>query len=64
MNANQKFTPKYWIGHDSLKEDVFLNTANKYLEVTARLMAIKFGDDWRDSDFLEVSLFEVKFVDV
>ena len=29
MNAEQKLTPKYWVVHDTVTDDVFISTARK-----------------------------------
>ena len=62
MNKEQEFTPKYWVGHDNKKDDVFLETAGKSRMSAILAMAAKFGIDWADKKYLSVDLVEIKLV--
>ncbi len=62
MKAKQKYTPKYWVGHDKSTDDVFVETANKAKSDTAMNMAQLLGSDWQLDEDLEIILIEVKMV--
>jgi hypothetical protein len=36
MNTSQQFTPKYWVVHDTLSDDVFMQTADKSKQESIR----------------------------
>jgi len=63
MNVDQKYTPKYWVGHNKASDDVYLCTANKSKLDELYAMEDMFGEDWfMDEDF-EVILVEIKMVE-
>jgi len=62
MNRNQEFTPKYWIGHDVRKDDVFLETASKDFEEAAKKLHSRIGGPYYDSQHYDVSLFEINLI--
>jgi len=59
MNNEQKFTPKYWVGHNVKEDDVYINTASKSYDGAYSLMETMFGD-FSYSESLKVSLMEIK----
>lgn len=59
MIAGCKYSPKYWVGHHKLEQDVFLETATKGMSTTVALMEERFGEDWFLDENLEVILIEV-----
>ena len=65
MNAIQILTPKYWIGHDTKTDDVFLLTAKKDYSSCYDRMSEYFGDDWKDNNTsFEISLVEINLVEM
>lgn len=60
MKKDQKFTPKYWVGHSKTSSDVFLETAEKSKEDSEITMGNLFGDNWEEK--YEVILIEIKIV--
>ena len=61
----QKFTPKYWIGHDTKNDDVFLDTAKKGFDTCDEKMSKKFGENWKEENpSFEISLVEINLVDM
>jgi len=60
MKIDQKYTPKYWIGHRKSDDDVFVTTANKGRKDTVQAMEELFGEDWFMDEDLEVIIFEIK----
>ncbi len=65
MKAEQKFTPKYWIVHDSTTDDVFLRTASKWRDTAIQRYELFEGKGkyFEDSEGLKCSLFELKIFD-
>lgn len=62
MKADQKLTPKYWVGHHKKSDDVFTNTLCKDYNDTLKQMEDIFGEDWfLDEDF-DIILIEIKEV--
>lgn len=59
MIAGYKYSPKYWVGHSKVEQDVFLETATKGRATTVALMEERFGEDWFIDENLEVILVEV-----
>lgn len=59
MNLHQKFTPKYWVGHSTISEDVFFETASKTRFDTYDKMKLKFGEEWEEGDELSVDVIEL-----
>ena len=64
MNNIQKLSPKYWIVHDTLTDDVFLKTANKS---RSRSIALYETFCIKDGYFgypqnIKCDLFELKLV--
>ena len=65
MKAEQEFTPKYWIVHDSTTDDVFLRTASECRNTAIQryeLFEVK-GKYFEDNEDLKCSLFELKIFD-
>jgi len=62
MKADQKYTPKYWVGHNKAGDDVYLFTADKTRDVTLKAMEDIFGEDWFMDENFEVILVEIKMV--
>lgn len=63
MNKDQKLTPKYWVGHNTEKDDVFLWTADKNRGAACQYMVDAFGEVWFLDETFEVSLVEIKLVE-
>lgn len=65
MKRDQKFTPKYWICHRPDSDDVILETASKS-QLDAINMYNNYDGDFdidQADGFIDVSLFEIKFVE-
>ena len=67
MNRNQKFTPKYWVFHNKLTDDIFKNTMSKNYRtcqsLAARLHPTEFNQYVEGEDAYQVTLIEVRVVD-
>lgn len=64
MNPEQKYSPKYWVLHNKAKEDVYMATCRKcWYDVYDATVEI-FGEDWQDDEGLEITLIELKEVDL
>jgi len=62
MKSNQKYSPKYWMGHYKQNDDVMLFSASKNREECCKLMEEAYGEDWfLDEDF-DVILVEINQV--
>ena len=64
MKTDQKFTPKYWVGHHKQDDDVLLQTANKSRLACCELMESFYGEDWFMDENFDVILVEIRVVDV
>lgn len=64
MKVDQKYTPKWWVGHHKKNEDVLTTTLNKSKEDAVREMEFIFGEDWFINEDLEVILIEINMVNV
>lgn len=63
MKHEQKITPKYWVGHDRLTDDVFISTMYKYRQDTYEHMQSIFGEDWEEANpNYDIILIELKEV--
>lgn len=63
MNKVQKFTPKYWVGHDNTTDDVFIETASKSRSNAVKKMEHLIGfTEFRTNDKYETILIEVNWV--
>jgi hypothetical protein len=62
MNEAQKYTPKYWVGHNKETDDVFITTASKNKGDVYLHMEATFGEDFYLDDNFEVILIEIKQV--
>lgn len=62
MLKGQEFTPKYWIGHHKLTDDVMLFSAHKTRSETAKLMDQAYGEDWFMDENFEIILVEINRV--
>ncbi len=63
MNKGQKFTPKYWVGHDTKSDDVFKDTLFKSRDDSERAMEVFFGQNWEDDNpTFRLILIEIKIV--
>lgn len=60
MNSEQKYTPKYWVGHSTKMDEVFIVTASKNKDYSCKLMEDLFGEDWFLDETFEVILIEIK----
>lgn len=63
MNTTQKFTPKYWVGHNKTTDDVFPSTLAKGYSVAELLMEGEFGGKYWEDEDLEIILVEIKMVE-
>lgn len=64
MKKDQKLTPKYWVGHNKLTDDVFIQTIDKSYNKVLDNMDLMFGNAWYDDSSHEVILVEIKKVDI
>lgn len=64
MKYDQKYSPKWWVGHHKKQEDVFMSTVNKSKSDTVQEMEFIFGEDWFIDEDLEVILVEIKMVNL
>ncbi len=64
MNSEQKYTPKYWVGHSLSTDDVFMVTASKHKDYSCKLMEKLFGEDWFVDENFDVILIEIKQVKI
>lgn len=62
MTVQPKFTPKYWVGHDSRTNDAYIETMYKHRADTYDAMVRLFGEDWEDQSHLEINLIEMSIV--
>lgn len=62
MKETQKYTPKYWVGHNKNTDDVYINTAFKHRKDASDAMIGMFGYEWHEKQELEVVLIEIKLV--
>ena len=62
MKDNQKFTPKYWVLHNKIEDDVYLSTACKSYPDAVLQAQDLLGEDWFMDDNFEVILVEIKKV--
>ena len=63
MIEGDKYTPKYWVGHNKSEPDVhFMYTASKSRDGAVMGMEHLFGEDWFFDEDLEVILIEIKKV--
>lgn len=67
MKPDQKLTPKYWVCHNTLEEDIHLDTADKYRRLCEDKAMRKFGDKryhyHTNRGTFKISLIEVILVD-
>jgi hypothetical protein len=59
MNNNQRYSPKYWVAHDTRTDDVLISTASKSLSVCHNLTRTEIGTDDEFIEYILVSLVEV-----
>jgi hypothetical protein len=62
MKPDQKFTPKYWAGHNKSSDDVFVTTLHKCKSDALLEMDELFGEDWYMDEDFEVIIVEIKQV--
>lgn len=62
MKANQRYSPKFWIGHDKQTDDVIIGTGTKSFAWTENRMKEMFGEDWMEDENLEIILVEVNLI--
>lgn len=63
MKADQKFTPKYWVGHNKTTDDIIPSTLAKSLSTTEMLMENEFGDEYWENENYETILVEIKIIE-
>lgn len=63
MKADQKYTPKWWVGRDK-SEGTFVTTMYKSSSQVYFEMEITYGEDWYVNEDLEVVLVEIKMVNL
>lgn len=64
MKQDQKFTPKYWMGHHKQTDDVMLFSASKNRLDCCKLLDEAYGEDWFMDENFEVILVEINQVNV
>lgn len=62
MKLDQKYTPKYWVGHRKSDDDVFITTASKTKAHCYQDMEALFGEDCFIDDDFDVILIEINIV--
>lgn len=62
MNINQEFTPKYWVCHNIVNDDVMLSTASKSFNGCEAKVIEEFGEHLLVQDDIRISLVEIKLV--
>lgn len=61
MKNDQKFTPKYWVGHSKNSDDVVIATARKnYYDAEKELISL-VGEDYENEGY-EIKCVEVRLV--
>lgn len=69
MRKEQKFTPKYWVGHDPRENDVYIDTAdkNRFKAITKFQKLLMCNDSEYEKCVEEgkagVVLIEIKLID-
>lgn len=69
MKLNQSFTPKYWIFHNRLTDDVYIRTAHKSFDDCRLLAGVLCKDEYKDfvnNEFTcyGISLFELNLLQI
>lgn len=65
MKVEQELSTKYWVGHDSRTEDLFLTTMYKYRQDTIDEMVRLYGEDWEDEHpHFKIDLIGIQLVPV
>jgi len=64
LKADQKYTPKYWVGHSKEQDDIIVCTMSKTRSDAINEMEFLFGEDWFLDGNYEVILVEIKMVNV
>ena len=69
MKEKQTFIPKYWIFHNKVSDDVFINTAHKSFDDCRLLAGVLHKDEYKD--FVDndhscygISLFELNLLHI
>ena len=62
MRSNQKFTPKYWVGHRKDSDEILIVTMYKSRRDTWDAMTNLLGEDWEHTDKYYINLVEVKII--
>ncbi len=60
MKANQKFSPKYWIVHDPMSDDVFIETASKSWDDAHDKGEMFFGNKMHEDNGYKVILVSIE----
>jgi hypothetical protein len=65
MKQKQIYTPKYWMFHSLLSEDVYIETASKSLEESKKKASILYKKEYdhyenHDHTCFDFCLFEIK----
>lgn len=61
-NKPQKYTPKYWVGHNRNTDDVYISTASKNKAEAFGKMLAHVGPVVYDDSSYEMILIEIKEV--
>lgn len=64
MKYDQKYSPKWWVGHSKEQEGIIVCTMSKTRSEAVNEMEFLFGEDWHENEALEVILVEIKMVNV
>jgi hypothetical protein len=70
MNTSQEFTPKYWVVHSTLSDDVYIYTADKSRQGSIRKFLKEnpkrfwgFDEDWLPENLnLDCNLVEINIL--
>ena len=63
MKSDQKYTPKYWVAHNTKSDDVYITTAHKSMDAARRRAIVYLGEEI-DEDYIGMVLIEIKLVDI
>lgn len=64
MKLDQKFTPKYWVGHHKQNDDIMVFSMAKSRDACVRELEQAYGEDWFIDDNIEVILIEIRALSV
>lgn len=59
MKTQQKYSTKYWVGHNINKDDIIVNTLFKSRHDTEQAMTEIIGEEWYDWPEYQIILVEI-----